>query len=247
MMKVNRFFKHSGLLMGLSFLLINLSCSTDSDDPMNADQNVEASEVKVVLEMDDLGSVADNALSSLYLNKGGQSGKASECYTAEYSETGFVATFTDCTLNNQDHVNGTVTVVYSQEAGSFAYTATYTNFSVNGIGINGTRSFELTSGENQQQVSFDVESQMTITYTDGTVVTESGSRSFSFSFGSSLATSTMSIEGYWTVKKGADTYKATITSALKGNFSCEHLVEGTMDLEKNGLRVSVDFGDGTCD
>ena len=45
---------------------------------------------------------------------------------------------------------------------------------------------------------------------------------------------------------GDNAYSVDVTSLLTGNFSCAYLVSGTMDLGKNGLKIGVDFGDGTC-
>jgi hypothetical protein len=38
-----------------------------------------------------------------------------------------------------------------------------------------------------------------------------------------------------------------VNSALVCNFACSYLNIGSMTVAKNGLSISVDFGDDTCD
>ncbi|MBC2840556.1 hypothetical protein [Robiginitalea sp. SC105] len=44
-----------------------------------------------------------------------------------------------------------------------------------------------------------------------------------------------------------NTYTVNVTSPLTGNFECTYLVSGVMIVGKNGLSMTVDFGDGSCD
>ncbi len=88
---------------------------------------------------------------------------------------------------------------------------------------------------------------MTAEFADGTVISENGSREVTFTFGDSLETSTYSISGSWELQVNENEYAVTITSPLEGNLSCGYLTSGTMEVNKNGLEVTVDFGDGTCD
>jgi hypothetical protein len=42
-------------------------------------------------------------------------------------------------------------------------------------------------------------------------------------------------------------YTATITTKLVKNFSCMHIVSGIVEISKDGVSKSIDFGDGACD
>jgi len=247
-MNMNQFNRIAKLMVFFgATALFMVGCSKD-EKPYNEDQEISKTELKTILETDDVASVADNALAELYMGKdnSGNSGKVEECYAAEYTETGFTATFENCNLNGTDNVNGTLSVVYETSEGSAAFTATYTDFYVGDIKINGTRSYSINS-ENEGSISFTATSSMTVTMADGSEISESGTKTFSFTWGESFETTTFTIEGNWTIEVDSDTYKVAVLSALTGNLGCGYLNKGDMTVEKNGLIVSVDFGDGTCD
>ena len=150
-------------------------------------------------------------------------------------------------LNGTENVNGTVVVVYGISEETAQYTATYDGFFVGEIELNGTRSYTLSQGANENSFALTVESDMSVTLADGSMLTESGTRTIEFAFGESFSDSTVSLNGDWTLIKDGNTYSVAIESPLTGNFSCEYLVSGLMEISKNGLVVMVDLWDGTCD
>ncbi|MBT8183966.1 MAG: hypothetical protein KJN76_03930 [Eudoraea sp.] len=234
-------------LMALAVVtLFSYSCSEDSDS-VNNEEEVTATELKAILETDDAAGVADTVLAELYMNDSNSAKSANECYAAEYTNTGFTVVFENCVLNGTDNVNGTLTVTYAAEAESATFTASYNAFYVGDIELNGTRSYSVDANEAQGSFSFSVTSDMEVTMPDGDTISENGTKSFGFTFGESLETSTFTIAGDWTVFLDGNTYSVNVTSILEGNFSCGYLTSGSMDLNKNGLEVSVDFGDGSCD
>ncbi|MFH6603862.1 hypothetical protein ACEZ3G_10275 [Maribacter algicola] len=228
--------------------LFIIGCSKD-ETTYTEGQELSNTELKTILETDDLSSIADNALSELYMNRGNsaKSAKAVECYSAVYSETGFTATFENCNLNGTDNINGTLSVVYETSEGSAAFTATYTDFYVGATKLSGTRSYVVTSNNEQGSISLAITSNMTITMEDESTIAESGTRTFGLHLGDSFETTTYTIEGNWTLETNGNIYKVAIGSALSGNWACAYVNEGTMTVEKNGLVVTVNFGDGTCD
>ena len=235
----------------ITFLSLTLtffqSCSEDAKS--ENEQELTQAELKTIMETDDITSVADNALAELFADNGsgGKSAKTNECYSAEYSETGFVATFNNCVLNGTDNVNGTLTVTYEVGNESASFTATYEDFYVGTIKINGTRSFVINGNTDQNSVSFTVTSDVSVELENGSTISENGTKTFVFTFGASLLESTFSISGNWTVQAEGNTYAVGTVDDLQGNFSCEHLTSGSMVVSKNGLAVTVDFGDGECD
>lgn len=227
--------------------LLITSCSEDKEDPI-IDAELTQTELRTIMETDAVAASADNILAELYGSSNNLSGRnASECYEVTYTETGYTAVFNNCVLNGTDNANGTVTVVYSTEPGTAAFTATYVDFYVGDVKLNGTRSFTLNGDPGQGSVSFSVTSDMTAEFSDGKVISESGSREFTFTLGDSLETSTYSISGSWELLVDEDVYAVNITSTLEGTLSCGYLTSGAMTVNKNGLEVTVDFGDGTCD
>lgn len=235
----------------LSFIgiisFIAYSCSDDKE--MIEEEDLTQTELKTILESDDVSAVADTALSELYRNNSSssKSAKNNDCYSAEYTDAGFTATFNNCVLNGTDNVNGTVTVVYNVESEAASYTATYTDFYVGTIKINGTRTYVLSGNSDENSVSFSVVSTMSLEMEDGETISENGTKTFTVTFGDSLETSTLTIDGDWTLNVDGDTYKVNVIDTLEGNFSCAYLTTGVMTVDKNGLMVTVNFGDGTCD
>ena len=227
--------------------LVAYSCS--DDEGIMEQESLTQTELKTILESDDISSVADTALSELYMNNSstGKSAKSNDCYTAEYSGTGFTATFNNCVLNGTDNVNGTVTVAYNIESETASYTATYTDFYVGTIKVNGTRTYVLSGNSNENSISFTVTSTMSLEMEDGETISESGTKTFILTFGDSLETSTLSISGNWNLNVDSNTYTVNVTNTLEGNFSCAYLTTGIMTVNKNGLMVTVDFGDSSCD
>ena len=110
--------------------LLITSCSEDQENPIIGAE-LSQTELRTILETDEVSASADSILADLYASNNSQSGRnAPECYEVTYSETGFTAFFNNCVLNGTDNANGTVTVVYSTEPGTASFTATYVDFYV---------------------------------------------------------------------------------------------------------------------
>ncbi|CAM4319956.1 hypothetical protein ZORO111903_13250 [Zobellia roscoffensis] len=242
------FKKISPYSLVVSAALLTFSCSNDAEDALNneQDQKVDQTEIKTILETDQMSSSADMVVQDLFSNReAGKTAKDASCYTAEYSDTGFTVSFDDCSAEeNGEILNGSLSVVYGTDNDSFAYTVIYDDLKVGGIGLDGTRAFTYSQSESGSLL-FDVTIDMTLTLEDDKKISEKGSKTFGFVFEEEK--NMFTIDGDWVLKSGDDTYEVDITSDLETEFACEYIGKGTMDLSKNGLEVSVDFGDGTCD
>ena len=235
------------LLSSLALLVLN--CSKDDSNPLEENQQVSSTEVKTILETDDLSSAADQVVTDLF--QSGPSGKSSrlvDCYVSEFSDTGFTVTFDNCSVEGSENINGSLSVSYQVGAESSAFTATYNNLSVGDYTINGTRSFTMNASSENQNVSFTIVSDMTIKLKDDSIIEEMGSKTFEFVFDAeNFQNSALTIDGDWTVKANGNTYSVNISTPLEITFGCEYAGKGIMQLNKNGLKVDVDLGDGTCD
>ncbi|WP_339842263.1 hypothetical protein [uncultured Maribacter sp.] len=223
-------------------IFIGYSCSDDS----NTDEEVvlTQSELKAVLETDNITGGVDVALFDMY-ESAGASGKSTnnECYSAVYSNNGYTATFNNCVLNGTENVNGTLIVTYDTQGVEGTFTASYVDFYVGELKINGSRSYVFGTNSNETSVTFQVTSDLTVEMEDGSLISDNGTKSFTISFGEST---TYSIEGSWTVVYEGNTYNVTVNSALSSEIGCAYISTGDMNVSKNGLSVNVDFGDGTC-
>lgn len=222
------------------------SCSKDTDKDTNI--VLSQAEIEAVLETDEITGGIDVALFELY-NNGSSTGKTmvNECYSAQYTDTGYVATFNNCVLNGTENINGTLTVTYDTDGEQGSFSASYVDFYVGEIKINGTRSYQLSTNGETGSVSFEVTSDLTVEMADGSEISDAGTRSFTLTFGDSLDSTTYSIAGTWAVVYDGNTYNVTVNAPLTSSVSCGYIAAGDMSVSKNGLTVNVDFGDSTCD
>lgn len=238
-------------IMALCTLILGLqACSTDADEvEIPQDAKLTQSEFQAVMSTDEWTSAVDATLAEIYQAGNWLYGKTAfdGCYEAAYTDTGFTVTFKNCVLNTTDQVNGTLVVVYNLDAEAASFTATYDGFFIGEIELNGTRTFTLSTGSTGSSFAFTVASEMSVALGDGTLIAGSGNKTVELTLGTSLAESSFTIEGTWSLTSGDNAYFIDVTSPLTGNFSCAYLVSGTMDLTKNGLEIEVDLGDGSCD
>lgn len=232
--------------------LFAISCSTDSDTPEVPEQQFTEEDLELILDSEETTSVVDEILADIYANDS-KTGKyaisakeGEDCYVAEYTASGYTVTFNNCYLNGSDNVNGTLVVTYSQGENSASFSASYEDFYVGEVKINGTKSFSMSGDEEAGMVSISVTSDMVAEFPNGDVITETGTKTITVTAGDTLETTTVTISGDWSVSKNDHVYSVS-SDGVTGNFSCEYLVEGEMNINHNGLEVSVDFGDGSCD
>ncbi len=244
--------KTKQFLLLMVFSLVVFSCSKDAEDALNEHgqkQEVSPTELKTILEADNLSGIADNVLTDLFNEgKSGKPSKNNDCYEAEYTDTGFTVTFPNCDIEDSiEKLNGILTVVYGEEGASSAFTVTFDNLMVGDISINGTRSFGIVAGEQENSVELNISSNMSIKMADSSVISEEGNKTMAIVFGEEFGEGTLTIDGKWTIKADDNTYSVDVTQLLSTDFGCDYIGKGLMLLNKNGLEVSVDFGDGSCD
>ncbi|WP_405414758.1 hypothetical protein [Maribacter sp. Asnod1-A12] len=228
----------------ITVVVFGYSCS--DDNTVNEEVSLTQSDLKAVLEIDEITNGVDLALFNLNTNAESTGKSYSfDCYSAVYSETGYVATFNNCVLNGTENVNGELTVTYNLEDQSGSFTVSYDDFYIGDVKINGSRSFAFTSNIDSSAITFAVTSDMIAEMEDGSIISDNGVRATTLIFGE--VTTTSSITGNWTVQYKGNTYNVTVNNALTSAIICSYVSGGDMDLTKNGLTVNVDFGDSTCD
>jgi hypothetical protein len=129
-------------------------------------------------------------------------------------------------------------------------TVTFENFSINGIGITGSR-ITTNTGENTS-------GQPTFTRVIDTDITNNGStfqRNFTHQMTWTSGYNTpacfdnsWSITGSGTVvRANGNTLTRTITSPLIIDFSCQHIKQGTIQITTGVGTWTLDYGNGSCD
>ena len=243
-----KFAKQSVLLAFFGLLLF--SCSEDSSPDLGVEdgQQLTSQEMETILHADDLTSAVDAVLSDLYIGgfatkRAGERAK-NDCYETTYTENGFTVTFTDCSVEGSETLNGTVNVFYEENQNGASFTATFTDFMVGETTVNGTRRITLNGEQSETNISFTTTSNITVTLEDGSVITENGTKTFTVVFEEGEDT-LFNLQGNWTITEGENTF--TIAGNISKQFNCAYWSSGTMNVSKNGLSLDVDFGDGTCD
>lgn len=227
--------------------MLVFSCSKDAENPVDLDGSFSKTKVKTVLDIDQVSGVTDQLVNEIF--QAGDTAKnlqLPDCYQADYTDTGFKVTFENCSVEGSENLNGTISAVYEIGMNISNVVVTYTNLMVGDIAINGTRTFSF-STESTESVTFSITSDLVITLGDGAVIKEKGNKVVGIVFDGSFENGAITLDGQWTVEADGDTYVVKITSLLETPFNCEYVAKGIMTLAKNGLQVSVDFGDGTCD
>lgn len=225
------------------------SCSTDAEMPdVPVDEQLSKADLQTVMQSNQWTGAVDDILAELFQNQSRFSAKFADdsCYQVTYTETGFTVVFGNCVLNHSETVNGTLQVVYGSDTGPASFTATYKDFFVGMAEVNGTRDFTITE-TGGTGFEFSVQSDMTVSLSDGRTIAESGTRTLQFQLGETLADIRFSLDGSWEISEDGTLYAVSVASPVSGNLSCGYPVSGAMDISKDGLLVRVDFGDGSCD
>lgn len=235
------------LLSFLSLLVFNCS-KEESTSEITENQVVTSTELQTILETDDLLSATDTVVTTLFQNgQSGKSAKIEDCYVAEFSDTGYTVSFDNCSLDGHDNISGSISVTYTIGSETTSFNTTYTNLSIGAYTINGTRNFNMNTGS-ESNVAFTIISDMTMAFEDGSVIEEAGTKTIEFVIDSeNFENSAFTITGDWTIKRNGNTYIITVSTPLEYIFGCAYVGKGMMQVNKNGLAVDIDFGDGTCD
>lgn len=226
-------------------VLIAVGCSKD-DNNNGGSTEISATDVQTVMDAEQYASIADDAITEAMADpeagkQGSFTGKDVSCYTGVYTDNGYTLTFADCEMGGENAINGTIGVTYEMlSETSIKLVATFTDFSVGDISMEGSRTFTMDFAD--ENIVMATSSDLVIDTADHHIVFKGGqSTQFSFS------AEGFSLTGSWTVKVDKDTYGVTVVDPLHGSAECTYFTSGTAELSKNGLEVTLDYGDGDCD
>ncbi|QCX00044.1 hypothetical protein FGM00_07990 [Aggregatimonas sangjinii] len=242
---VKGFFKPA--LWALALCLLIIACSDDLGELADQDAQLTSAEVETILEANELSSLTDGLLTDIFSSdQTEKTAKSTDCQQIETSNTITTITFNDCTVDGSDLINGTITANYSIAEESTEISVTYTDFTIGTIKISGNKTFTFDHDDEQEGFVFTVESDMQVVMSDGKELSERGTKIIGFVF-NSLEDQSLTLDGEWTITSDGNTYSAVVENLLKKKYTCAYTGEGLLLLSKNGLAVSVDFGDGACD
>jgi hypothetical protein len=158
-----------------------------------------------------------------------------------------------CTTRNDNTVSGKIIMDYTFAFTEQSVTINYSfeNFYFNGKKIEGTvNKIKVRINENGNPQAT-ITKNIKIIWEDDSYVTVQGERirEWTEGFGNRIwSDNVFLISGNWTItnRKGI-VRQATIIKPLRREMACHFLVSGTTEITKNGRKLILDYGDGTCD
>ncbi len=245
------------LISGVFFFI---SCS---DDNVNATSNLLPEEVQSVILVDDLTSDINNVIDDdafLIAGKEEVSNKSvvDDCVvrTVEIDDANGTKTVTldfgdGCTGKRGRELKGKIVIEYTEAANEFSKEITFIDFSVDGHQISGTKSVN----KIQENASGNKEATHVVnivtTLSTGEVLTLEGTRVREKIVGSDTeerGDDVYLISGNWRfVNKDGVEVIVTIVDELRREYACKYIVSGLKEISKDGVKSTLDFGDGTCD
>ena len=240
-----KFLKFTAFIL---FVSVISSCSKDKDNLTMEESDLNAVTVKTIVNTTEVTGFADKILSNIYaFNASGKSAKGAECYTTVTSGQTSTITFTDCTVDGSEAVNGTLIAEYIIEGDALGLEVTYVDLSVGATQISGTRTMLFGVTDQMGQITININSDVQLTLEDGTLVYESGTRQVWFNDATDTMGQKISLAGAWNVTKNNTVYNVVITENLETELPCEYVSKGIMTITEGDDTASLNFGDGSCD
>lgn len=158
-----------------------------------------------------------------------------------------------CELPNGNVLSGIIFLSYEKDMDLATKTIALSleNFTFNGVAVEGSASIvRMRSNENGNPQS-DANASFSGTWPDGSTASFTGNRTREWieGFGSGFWGDNVFLisgKGTYTGKMGNVFVKETITP-LRRELSCRFIVSGVLQISRNDLTASLDFGDGSCD
>ncbi len=158
-----------------------------------------------------------------------------------------------CELRNGNVLAGIVKLSYvkDMEAASKTITLTLENFVFNEVSVEGGASIlRVRSNENDNPQSTATRNY-NATWPDGETASFSGTRTREWieGFGTGFwGDNVFLITGSGTfTNRAGNVFSKEITTPLRREMSCRFIVQGVLEISRNGATASLDFGDGSCD
>jgi hypothetical protein len=258
--------KIKNLVLGATLALFVLSCSKEDSNSPSTDLSDAKISAKIDMAIEDVAKIAEDQF-ALQANPG--AGKNSDfqtqalppCATVDIQLTATTwtrtVTFDNCTLPNGNVIDGTIIVSGSLNFDTPSHTISYSfvDFHHNNILIEGNRtivrSLQSTATLAAVHPVANMTIDMTVTFPNGNVYHREGNRVREMidGFGTPMiwADNVFSISGSWTTTFPAGTRTSTITTPLRVEADCPHIVSGVITTVRNNNTATLDYGNGDCD
>ncbi|MGK0211710.1 MAG: hypothetical protein ACI9D4_002044, partial [Polaribacter sp.] len=246
----------------LSVLVVFTSCSEDTESEVtdsNADLTLEQS--KQAAKTDEVSTKAFNIIETAFIEneeeKGATTSLFSDCVeitiSAENDITFIILDFGfGCELNNGNIVAGKIHISYTPiQNDTRNITYSFEDFYINSRGIEGGgtifREHSNASGNPQSTLHKNI----VVTFESGLVATVDGVRVREWVEGVGSGTwmdNVYLVTGNWTADFSSGFSRSVlVTYSLRREATCQFFVSGTVDVSRNDISGTLNYGDGTCD
>ncbi|MCE2614231.1 hypothetical protein LVD13_14750 [Flavobacteriaceae bacterium D16] len=158
-----------------------------------------------------------------------------------------------CELPNGNILSGIIYLSYEKdmELATKTLALSLENFTFNGVGVEGSASILRMRSNESGNPQSDANASFSGTWPDGSTASFTGNRTREWieGFGSGFWGDNVFLisgKGTFTGKLGNVFVKETI-SPLRRELACRFIVSGVLQISRNDLTASLDFGDGSCD
>jgi hypothetical protein len=264
--KIKKHMKIKNVLLGAALLMLVLSCNKeDSNNETSNDLTDAKVNAKIDLVTEDVAKIVEEQFSLQANPSAGRSeveiSSLPPCVTVDIQLTANswtrTLTFDNCELPNGNVLDGTIIVSGSLNFDAPSHTISYSfvNFYHNGILIEGNRtvvrSIQSTAAQAIPHPVANMSIDMQVTFPNGNEYHRVGNRvrEMIAGFGTPLiwADNVFVISGSWTTTFPAGTRSSTISTPLRAEAGCPHIVSGVITTEGNNNTATLDYGNGDCD
>jgi hypothetical protein len=246
----------------LSVIVLFASCSDDTESEA-ADTNADliSEQSKQAAETDEASTKVFTIIETAFIEneeeKGSTTSLFSDCVEITISSENEMTFITldfgfGCELNNGSLVAGKIHISYTPiQNGTRTITYSFEDFYINSKGIEGGgtifREHSNASGNPQSTLHKNI----VVTFESGLVATVDGVRVREWVEGVGSGTwmdNVFMVTGNWTTDFSTGfSRSALVIEALRREATCRFFVSGTVDVSRNDISGTLNYGDGTCD
>jgi hypothetical protein len=261
-----KYMKIKNLILGATLTVLVLSCSKDDSNNTASEDLTEARvSAKIDLVTEDVSKIVDEQFALQVNPSAGRNSQETAslppCVTIDIQLTANswtrTLTFDNCELPNGNVLDGTIIVSGSLNFDTPSHTISYSfvDFYHNDILVEGNRtvvrSIQSTTVQAAPHPVANMSIDMHLTFPNGNQYHRVGNRIREMieGFGTPAlwADNVFSISGNWTTTFPAGTRTSTITTPLRAEAGCPHIVSGVITTVRNNNTGTLDYGNGDCD
>ena len=245
--------------------LFFISCSDDDNKSSNITETLTTDETMAVVESNDVSDEVNHFIDDLFVTEfdlGERTAKynygQTDCFTKTVEIDGATKVVTidfgeGCEMPNGNILSGKIilTYEYNSDLNMVTVVYTYDNFYFNDISVVGeTTIVRVKENENvnpESTITFNIK----LTWPDETYVVQEGTKVREWIEGydtRDLTDNVFLITGSWSTTYSDGTVcSVTVIEPLRREMICKYIVSGIIEITKNNVTFTLNYGDGTCD